>query len=122
MSILDRALRVGESKKFKAFERNVELINAFEPELELESDGQIRADLLCSNAQMYLLICLDNNTTHGDHDYLLPSPHSGSRNGVVLEVVVDVDLHREIQNAESVFSIKKITYSNTRISALISSR
>src|SRR3954462_5696406 len=42
MSILDRALRVGEAKKFKAFERNVELINAFEPELELESDEELR--------------------------------------------------------------------------------
>ncbi len=42
MSILDRALRVGESKKFKSFERNVELINAFEPELELESDDELR--------------------------------------------------------------------------------
>ncbi len=42
MSILDRALRVGESKKFKHFERNVEQINAFEPELELESDEELR--------------------------------------------------------------------------------
>jgi preprotein translocase subunit SecA len=42
MSILDRALRVGESKKFKHFERNAELINAFEPELELESDDELR--------------------------------------------------------------------------------
>ncbi len=42
MSILDRALRVGEGKKFKAFERNVARINAFEPELELESDEEIR--------------------------------------------------------------------------------
>ena len=42
MSILDRALRVGEGKKFKTFERNVELINAFEPELELESDDELR--------------------------------------------------------------------------------
>ena len=42
MSILDRALRVGESKKFKNFERNVEQINAFEPELELESDDELR--------------------------------------------------------------------------------
>src|SRR5687768_9548626 len=42
MSILDRALRVGEGKKFKAFERNVEQINAFEPELELESDEELR--------------------------------------------------------------------------------
>jgi preprotein translocase subunit SecA len=42
MSILDRALRVGESKKFKTFERNVELINAYEPELQLESDEELR--------------------------------------------------------------------------------
>src|SRR5215208_4689370 len=40
MSILDRALRVGEGKKFKDFERKVELINAFEP--ELESDDELR--------------------------------------------------------------------------------
>ncbi|HEV3376750.1 MAG TPA: preprotein translocase subunit SecA [Thermoleophilaceae bacterium] len=43
MSILDRALRVGESKKFKAFERNVARINDYEPELELESDDELRA-------------------------------------------------------------------------------
>src|SRR5215207_2945147 len=42
MTILDRALRVGESKKFKAFERNVARINDFEPELELESDEELR--------------------------------------------------------------------------------
>src|ERR671923_1192973 len=42
MSILDRALRVGEGKKFKEFERKVELVNAFEPELELESDDELR--------------------------------------------------------------------------------
>jgi preprotein translocase subunit SecA len=42
MSILDRALRVGESKKFKLFEKNVARINDFEPELELESDEELR--------------------------------------------------------------------------------
>ena len=42
MTILDRALRVGESKKFKAFEKNVARINDFEPELELESDDELR--------------------------------------------------------------------------------
>jgi preprotein translocase subunit SecA len=42
MSILDRALRVGESKKFKAFEQNVARINDYEPELELESDDELR--------------------------------------------------------------------------------
>src|ERR671918_1350114 len=42
MSILERALRVGESKKFKTFEQNVARINDFEPELELESDDELR--------------------------------------------------------------------------------
>jgi preprotein translocase subunit SecA len=42
MSIIDRALRVGEGKKFKQFERHVARINDFEPELELESDEELR--------------------------------------------------------------------------------
>ncbi|MBD0282943.1 MAG: preprotein translocase subunit SecA, partial [Thermoleophilaceae bacterium] len=42
MSIIDRALRVGESKKFKQFEKNVARINDYEPELELESDEELR--------------------------------------------------------------------------------
>src|SRR5215211_6348724 len=42
MSILDRALRVGESKKFKLFEKNVARINDYEPELELETDDELR--------------------------------------------------------------------------------
>ncbi len=42
MAIFEKALRVGEGKKFKAFEKNVERINAFEPELELESDDELR--------------------------------------------------------------------------------
>ncbi|MGN6168929.1 MAG: preprotein translocase subunit SecA [Solirubrobacteraceae bacterium] len=42
MSFLDRALRIGEAKKYKAYEQRVELINAFEPELELYSDEEVR--------------------------------------------------------------------------------
>ncbi len=42
MSILDRALRVGEGKKFKQFEKHVARIGDFEPELELESDDELR--------------------------------------------------------------------------------
>src|SRR3954469_18847335 len=42
MTILERALRVGESKKFKTFEKHVDRINDFEPELELESDDELR--------------------------------------------------------------------------------
>jgi preprotein translocase subunit SecA len=43
MSILQRALHVGEAKKFKTYEKRVARINAFEPELELESDDELRA-------------------------------------------------------------------------------
>src|SRR5947209_718682 len=43
MSILDRALRMGEAKKFKTYEQRVGRINAFEPELELETDDELRA-------------------------------------------------------------------------------
>src|SRR3954449_5611929 len=42
MPLIDRALRIGEGKKFKQFERNVARINDFEPELELESDDELR--------------------------------------------------------------------------------
>jgi preprotein translocase subunit SecA len=41
-SLLDRALNVGEAKKFKAYQKRVELINAFESELEHESDAELR--------------------------------------------------------------------------------
>src|SRR3954465_6306298 len=43
MTILERALRVGESKKFKEFEKKVSRIADFEPELELESVDELRA-------------------------------------------------------------------------------
>src|SRR3954453_971753 len=42
MRLLDRALRAGESKQFRQYEKRVALINAFEPELELESDDELR--------------------------------------------------------------------------------
>src|SRR3712207_3233288 len=41
MRILDRALRAGESKQFRQYEKRVARINAFEPELELESDEEL---------------------------------------------------------------------------------
>ena len=43
MKLLDRALRAGESKQFRSYEKRVARINAFEPELELESDEELRA-------------------------------------------------------------------------------
>jgi preprotein translocase subunit SecA len=42
MSILDRALKVGEAKKYKTYEKQVARINDYEPELELESDEELR--------------------------------------------------------------------------------
>jgi preprotein translocase subunit SecA len=42
MSILDRALRMGEAKKFKAYEQRVGRINGFEPELEHYSDAELK--------------------------------------------------------------------------------
>src|SRR4051812_18228261 len=42
MRLLDRALRAGETKQFRQYEKRVARINAFEPELELESDDELR--------------------------------------------------------------------------------
>ena len=41
-SLLDRALNVGEAKKFKIYQKRVALINAFEPELEHDTDAELR--------------------------------------------------------------------------------
>ncbi|HEY4825907.1 MAG TPA: preprotein translocase subunit SecA [Solirubrobacteraceae bacterium] len=42
MSILDRALRLGEGKKFKAYEQRVGRINGYEPELEHYTDAELK--------------------------------------------------------------------------------
>jgi preprotein translocase subunit SecA len=42
VSLLDRALNVGEAKKFKAYEKRVALIGAFEPELQEDTDDELR--------------------------------------------------------------------------------
>src|ERR1700709_2675010 len=42
MSFLDRALRMGEAKKFKTYEQRVGRINGFEPELEHYTDAEVR--------------------------------------------------------------------------------
>jgi preprotein translocase subunit SecA len=41
-SLLDRALNVGEAKKFKEYQKRVALIGAFEAELEHDSDVELR--------------------------------------------------------------------------------
>src|SRR3954468_16598875 len=42
MTILDRALRMGEGKKFKEFQKRVSQINDFEPEVETYSDDELK--------------------------------------------------------------------------------
>ena len=53
MGILDRALNIGEGKQFRRYEQRVAAINAFEPELELDSDEELRerADVLRARAR-----------------------------------------------------------------------
>jgi preprotein translocase subunit SecA len=41
--LIDRALRMGEGRKFKEFEARVDAINRFEPEMELLDDAELRA-------------------------------------------------------------------------------
>jgi preprotein translocase subunit SecA len=41
-SLLDRALNVGEAKKFKTYQKRVALIGAFEAELEHDTDAELR--------------------------------------------------------------------------------
>src|SRR5215204_4264893 len=43
MSILDRALRLGEGKQFRQYAKRVAAINQWEPELELLEDDELRA-------------------------------------------------------------------------------
>jgi preprotein translocase subunit SecA len=42
--MVTRALRVGEGRKFKAYEKRAETINAIEPEMELLSDEELRSE------------------------------------------------------------------------------
>jgi preprotein translocase subunit SecA len=53
MSIIDRALRLGEAGRFKGYEKRVARINAYEPEMELLEDGELRehADRLRERAR-----------------------------------------------------------------------
>src|SRR6267378_1111586 len=44
MGILDRALRLGEARQYKGYAQRVERINAFEPELELLTDDELREE------------------------------------------------------------------------------
>src|ERR671936_896176 len=51
--MVTRALRVGEGRKFRGYEKRVAAINRFEPEMELLEDSEIRetADALRERAR-----------------------------------------------------------------------
>jgi len=53
VSILERALNIGEAKKFKEYQSRVSRISAFEPELEHDTDAELRErmDALRERAQ-----------------------------------------------------------------------
>jgi preprotein translocase subunit SecA len=53
MGILDRALNIGEGKQFRRYEQRVEQVGAWEAELELDSDAELRerADQLRERAR-----------------------------------------------------------------------
>src|SRR4051812_15779369 len=52
MGLLDRALNIGESKQYRQYQKRVERIADFEPELELESDDELRARMDALRAQV----------------------------------------------------------------------
>src|ERR1700704_4875829 len=66
-SLLDRALNVGEAKKYKTYQKRVALIGAFEGELEHDSDAELRErmDVLRQRAA-------DGDRSAGQLDALLP--------------------------------------------------
>src|ERR671921_1749944 len=44
MDLVTKALRAGEGRKFKAYQKRAEAINRFEPEMEALSDEEIRSE------------------------------------------------------------------------------
>src|SRR3954468_15442322 len=52
MSILERALRMGEAKQFKAYQKRVERIGAWEPELELLDDEELKEQFAALRARV----------------------------------------------------------------------
>ncbi|MGZ8667503.1 MAG: preprotein translocase subunit SecA, partial [Solirubrobacterales bacterium] len=52
-SVIDRALRVGEGRKFRSYEKRVDAINRIEPEMEVLEDSELReeADALRERAR-----------------------------------------------------------------------
>ena len=44
MDLVTKALRAGEGRKFKAYQKRAEAINRFEPEMEALADEEIREE------------------------------------------------------------------------------
>src|SRR4051794_9623209 len=44
MDMVSKALRVGEGKKFRSYQKRVDSINRIEPEMELLEDSELRAE------------------------------------------------------------------------------
>ena len=44
MDLVTKALRTGEGRKFKAYQKRAEAINRYEPEMEALSDEELRAE------------------------------------------------------------------------------
>jgi preprotein translocase subunit SecA len=44
MDLVTKALRAGEGRKFKAYQKRAEAINRYEPEMEALSDAEIREE------------------------------------------------------------------------------
>ena len=44
MDLVTKALRAGEGRKFKAYQKRAEAINRFEPEMEALTDAELRAE------------------------------------------------------------------------------
>src|SRR5262245_58002852 len=44
MDLVTKALRAGEGRKFKAYQKRAEAINRYEPEMEALSDEELRAE------------------------------------------------------------------------------
>ena len=53
-ALIDRALRMGEARQFKQYEKRVSVINRIEPEMELLEDSEIpqEADALRERVQV----------------------------------------------------------------------
>src|SRR5918999_1640400 len=83
MTLLDRALRLGEGKQFKQYAKRVDRINAWEPELELLDDDELRAqaDALRERALNALagkgvhLVTVNDYLARRDAEWMAPIYH-----------------------------------------------